>query len=382
MKTRTFLSIIALWTPIALALSSCSSPTEPEPGTPTPPVEKTLPDGYPPVPKPSDPLDLDQPMQSDTLTIVMPIDGKPVDFAPTWSAGNFTWYVDVQTQALQCFQTCEWSGYQPGRYWDGTRHSSNLIFEGGAVDLRHPTPSYRGANVIPRQLLFIEDGAVVATPRNPGARVGYFDYMPPNQSGGSYPSKTINPCLFSGAAFVSLDPGFLQKEKRAEYLVAATACPQLTSPVYVKRERFWTRVLIDGKKSIRVDPGNTFEVAYQKTEGTSSANSKTIAQTLNGSLGAGATGGAITGSLGYSLSETFETTVTVTEESSVTVTRTVTGIEGKTVIYSVWSSVERYTIVDANGEKYTDPNFTFADLGSTEIQGEYEWLSSTIFDYE
>jgi hypothetical protein len=64
------------------------------------------------------------------------------------------------------------------------------------------------------------------------------------------------------------------------------------------------------------------------------------------------------------------------------VTRTLTGLEGKTVIYSVWRSVDRYTIVDENGDPFTDPNFTFADLGMTLVQGEHEWMSSTIFPFE
>jgi hypothetical protein len=338
-----------------------------------------VPDGYPAVPEPSDPLDLVQPMYSDTIAVVMPIGGKPVDFAPVWSAGNFTWDVDIQTQTEVCIPVCEWSGDQAGDYWNGTRHSTAMLFEGGVVDLRNPVPTYRGADVIPRQLLFIEDGQLVATPRNPGATVGYFNYMPPNQQGGSYPSKTINPCLFTGSRLLNVDKAFWEKSKRRQYYVAATSCPVLTNPVYVKRHRFWERLLIDGKKSIRVDPGNEFSVAYTKTEGTSSSESKTIAHTLNSSLGASATGQAITGSLGYSLSYTFQTTVTVNEEHSTTVTRTVSGIDGKTVIYSVWSSVELYMIVDAEGNPYTDPNFTFADLGTTEIKGEYEWLSSTIF---
>jgi hypothetical protein len=77
----------------------------------------------------------------------------------------------------------------------------------------------------------------------------------------------------------------------------------------------------------------------------------------------------------------FGTEVSVQAESSYSVSRTFNGIDGKTVVYSVWSSVERYTFVDQNGNPYTDPNFTFSSLGSAVIRGEYEWISSTSFPH-
>jgi hypothetical protein len=73
--------------------------------------------------------------------------------------------------------------------------------------------------------------------------------------------------------------------------------------------------------------------------------------------------------LGGSLSEAFGSTVEITEESAVEVTRTMNGVEGKTVIYSVWTSVERYSFVDADGNPYEDPNFTFTDLGNDGDRG-------------
>jgi hypothetical protein len=234
--------------------------------------------------------------------------------------------------------------------------------------------------VTARQVLFVEHGQSLATPRNPGADKWYFDWMPPNTQGGTYGRKTIQPCLFVGTWDLAVDPGVLEKERRRRYFVAATSCPAITSPVYIKRERFWERLLIDGKKSIRVDGNTEFSVEYTVTEGTSSTESTTIAHTLNGSLGASATGQAITGSLGYSFSYTFNTSVTVNEEHSRAVTRTVTGSAGKTIIYSVWGSVERYTVVDADGNPYTDPSFTFSDLGVSEIRGDYEWDQTTTFD--
>jgi hypothetical protein len=53
-----------------------------------------------------------------------------------------------------------------------------------------------------------------------------------------------------------------------------------------------------------------------------------------------------------------------------------------TVIFSVWRLVERYTIVDALGNPFTDPNCTFGNLGSVEIRGDHEVLRSAIFAYQ
>jgi hypothetical protein len=135
-------------------------------------------------------------------------------------------------------------------------------------------------------------------------------------------------------------------------------------------------------KSVRVDPGATFEVSYSRTTGTSDQNSYTFTRTVSGEVALQTPKQVLGAKLGGSLSEAFGSTVTITDEETSEVTRTMTGMDGKTVIYSVWSSVERYSFVDAAGNPYTDLNFTFEDLGNAEIQGEYEWISSTMFDYE
>lgn len=128
------------------------------------------------------------------------------------------------------------------------------------------------------------------------------------------------------------------------------------------------------------DPGASKGVAYTRTTGTSYENSYEFARSIEGEasispfdVGVGTTG---------SLSETFSESVTVTEEESTEVTCEISGIEGKTIIFSVWQSVERYSFVDENGEPYTDPNYTFSDLGTIEIRGDHEILQSAIFDYQ
>jgi len=372
-----FYSVLAMWLVAALTLSSCSSSTAPDQTTNT--NGSKPPDSFPPIPRPSTPNEI-LPDTSSTYSDIVPIEGKKVDFIPTWTAGVFTWDIDVQTQYQKYLSGNAWYGDAPGSYYDHTAHNSALVFENGVVDLRSPTPygsSFIPPDPFPKRVQFINDGSVLAQPINPDRTEAFFDFI-------QYPDLHIHGALFNGSVTVAKDPAFGEKTRRAAYYVAATGCPLLTNPVNIMRERFWVRVplLSDGStlKSIRVDPGASFSVSYTRTQGTDYQDSYTFTRAINGELGASYSG--VGAKLGGSLSEAFQSTVTVQEQNSVTVTRTMTGIEGKTVVYSVWESVEHYTFVDEDGHPYTDPNFTFADLGSADIKGEYEWISSTQFDYQ
>ena len=338
------------------------------------------PGDYPPIPKPSSPLDLDVPMQSETLSVVVPILDKKVDFVPVISDGVFLWDIDIQTQYIQeCLVGCPqgttelYLSATPGDYANGVIRFSQMIFENGAVNLTHLNPFWESnnTNASTQRIVFVQKGVKVQ-PRSPYRNDCWFDWW------GNTPAKQVTPCLFGGYVNVPVPLGFLDKARWREYYVAAKSCDTLTTPVYIRRDRFWTRVLIDGKKSIRVDPGNTFTVTYERTQGVSSTESQQFARTLDLGLGAGYSG--VTASLGATLSATFSTEINVSEQTTVSTSRTVTGIDGKTVIYSVWRSVEHYTVTDSLGNPYTDPNFGFSDLGQSNIQGEYEWLSSAIFD--
>ena len=60
-------------------------------------------------------------------------------------------------------------------YWDGTQHNSQLLFEGGVVDLRNLVPEnaniqYDGTTKwepMPRRLALVEDGVTLTAPHNP-----------------------------------------------------------------------------------------------------------------------------------------------------------------------------------------------------------------------
>lgn len=374
MKTLLY-SFLAAWLIAAAVLSSCSSSTAPD-QTKNPSGSKP-PDTFPAIPRPTTPNEV-IPDTSEVYSAIVPIvDGK-VDFAPTWSAGVFTWNIDVQTQYQKYLTGSSWYGDAPGEYWDGTTNSRQLVFESGVVDLRSPTPyGTSWGDPFPKRIQFIDNGLVLAKPINPERTYALFDFV-------GYAAQRIDGALFNGYVTVDKDPAFGESTRRAAYYVAATSCPLLTNAPYIKRERFWVRVpLLSGGatlKSIRVDPGASFAVQYTRTQGTDYSSSDTITRTLNGELGVEPFNVGL--KLGGALSDAFQTSVTVQDQTSVTVTRTMNGIDGKTVVYSVWESVERYTFVDKDGNPYTDPNFTFSKLGSADLQGDYEWISSTSFDYQ
>jgi hypothetical protein len=376
MKTRALILTLALLA-AALLFASCEdSPTAPQSSGPPP---EEFPATYPEIPRPATPDEI-IPDESERYTAIVPIAGKNLDFAPVWSAGTFTWNVDIQTQ-YQYYLDSGWYGDAPGEYWNGTEPNSVMTFEGGVVDLRNPTPfGTSWGEPHPRRLLFVDNGVVLDAPVNPERSYVLFQF----QSG--YPDRRFDGALFGGYKTLEVDPAFGEKARQRAYYVAAMSCAQLEKPVYMKRERYWKRIpLVSGGsnlKSIRVEPGAQFSVSYSRTQGTEIEHSYTFTRTLNAEVTAQLPNEVLGAKVGGSLSEAYGTNVTVTDEVTVTVERTLTGMDGKTVIYSVWSSVEAYSLVDKDGNPYTDPNFTFSDLGDTDIQGEYEWISSTQFDYE
>ena len=376
MKTPALRSLFALGSVAALIfVVSCSdSTTEPEPEDDDP---EELPETFPPIPRPTSPNEV-IPDESEIYVSTLPIEGKAADFAPHWTEGRFTWDVDIQTTYDRVIGG--WGGDPPGNYWNGTAPSSDLTFEGGVVDLRNPTPyGSSWGEPHPRRVLFIEQGVVLESPRNPERDEAIFQFE------SYYPQVRFEGGLFSGHAYINVDPAFGEYERRRVYYVAATSCEPLEKPVYIKRERYWKRLALGGDgnnlKSIRVDPGSTFEVSYTRTQGTSHERSYDFTRTISGEVSLQTPNEVAGAKLSGSLSETFGSSVTITEETEITVTRTMAGVDGKTVIYSVWTSVERYSFVDAEGNPYVEPNYTFEDLGNAEIQGEYEWISSTTFDY-
>lgn len=356
------------------------------PGDPGPEIETT--EGYPVVPRPSGPDDFDGPDESERFELIVPIAGKDVDFAPTWTTGTFTWNIDIQTQ----YETLTVWGWEPDAdpasgYYAGTTPSTALLFEGGAVDLRNPYPKNcyllhepgpRVPRPIPRRLMLVEGGETLAAPYNPQVNASdcFFDFGPDYGS----PDVRFDPGLMVAYWDIDVEPGFNQRHKKRLYYVGITSAPSLTNPVHIKRERYWERVLVDGTRSVRADEGFSKSVSYTVTHGASMSASETFAETTE--VGASLSPFDVGLSVKDTTERTHGRTSEITEETAVTVTHELSGIQGKTVIFSVWQSVEAYSFVDENGDPYTDPSYTFADLGNLEVRGDHEVLQSAIFDAE
>lgn len=367
----------------ALALASCSSnPTAPEQPPANP--DQTNPTGnrYPTVPQPTSPTEV-IPDVSDSYSEVVSIDGKNVDFAPIWSSGQFTWDIDMQTQYDQWFiNGWGYIGDPPADYWDGQAKTAGLIFEGGRVNLTKLEHWHvyndDSSSAITKRIVFMEHGSALGNPYNPNYNAVTFNYA------GNVAPRVISPALFWCNVAVPIEAGYFQRNKANVYYAAATAATRLTAPVYLKRTRSWKRMMLGGDggnlKSVIIDPGLSYHIEYERTTGTSFEASDSIAYTLDGTLKGPLLSKAIQGSLEAKLSASFDTTVTLNEQSKKTIGYDFNGIDGKTTVVSVWNSVEHYEVTDKDGNPYTDPNFTFSTLGSTEIVGEYEWLSSTQFD--
>jgi hypothetical protein len=371
---------LAVCVTAGLLLSSCSK----NPLAPTAAVTNpaTPPDTYPPIPRPTSPSEV-TPDTSESYYAIAPIEGKQADFAPTWSEGVFTWHIDVQTIYYDCFLTCQWDSDPPGPYWDGTARNTALVFEGGQVDLRSPD-AFPNAT---RRLQFVSAGKHVDSPVNPD--------MQPNQvvfsyagagTHAKYPNQTYN-AVFGGSKWRNEKPGFLEQQRGARYQLAALSCPKLTNQVFLRRQRFWQRVYLNGQngggslKSVIIDPGATYSVTYTRLQGVDNGISDTFTRTISAEVGLSTPEDVADVKLGGSLSDAFATSVTSHQETSTAETQTFNGQDGKTVVYSVWRTVERYTFVDKDGNPFTDPNFTFADLGRAEILGDFERLESTSFPY-
>lgn len=369
---------------VGLALAGCSS----DPTSPPPPDGPADIEGYPEVPRPKTVDDYDVPDTSEVMEVVEPIAGKDIDFCPTWVHATFTWDIDIQT-TYQTLTPIGWVNDQdpPSDYWSGRRNSRQLLFEGGVVDLRSPYPveayvlygPYEQYRIpMPRRLLLVQSGQTLAVPYNPLLQPDqcYFNFGPDYRTH----EVTFSPQVFVGIWDLKVEDGFGQRYKKRIYHVAATSAPPIAAPVYMMRERFWERVPVDGVKSVTVDPGATKSVTYTRTTGMSTTDASSFGETLEASASFAPEG--IGPAISSATTETFSTSREVTEEESVSAEYTITGIEGKTIVFSVWRSVERYTFTDENGNPYSDPNYTFGDLGYAEIRGDHEILQSALFDYQ
>lgn len=130
----------------------------------------------------------------------------------------------------------------------------------------------------------------------------------------------------------------------------------LADAIYVRRDRVWERTILDGGAGEYLlligDVDGSISTTF--TQGTSTVETQRFGETLSESGGLDI--GVLSANISSTLSQTFATSVTVSEERSETFTKTVHGTAGKTVRFMVWELVERYMFTNANGEPVMAPN--------------------------
>ena len=195
-----------------------------------------------------------------------------------------------------------------------------------------------------QRFLLIQDGEIV---------------MP---AGGSSGEETISEILFARA------------DCRLYWQTEA-----LSEVPHLRRDRFWLRQTLEGGAgNFLLLIGDTQgEVSSTYTSGSSVTETEEFGRSVTASAGLDL--GALTLGVQATLSESFSTTVEVSEETSETFTKTVWGEEGKVKHFQVWELVEVYTITDAEGRPFTDPNYEFVTSRIT-LHGVAVSLVSTSFD--
>lgn len=348
-SSRTLLSL-------ALAATLLTACGENDPMSPTVEGPQETSD-YPTVPKPTSP-GAEAPMESETLTFVARNRG---DFVGRATSGIASWEVHHNHENIKCLAPVGDDVGPQETFKHRNVHSSELTLHGRSI-------AYA---VRPWKMTLQKNGRFVDPQQVPGTiELGHGDVFGGRQWG-SWLDHSHN-----------LNTVGREYTYRNYYIIDA---PRISETVYLKRERFWRRVPVDGRGAMFAQlTGETqFTIETQYKEGLSIERSRTFAETVdvgaNGGVGYSGTG--VLASVNYAVTNTFGTTKGISKEKTVSVTQTVSGIRGKTVIFMLWELVERYSICDANGDPYTDPSFEFdPDFGTVEIQGRAISLEATEFD--
>ncbi|RKZ13492.1 hypothetical protein DRQ53_13235 [bacterium] len=130
---------------------------------------------------------------------------------------------------------------------------------------------------------------------------------------------------------------------------------------HIRRDRFWRLHPIEGGVGdfLLLQGPVDGEVVTSQTTGTSRTDTETFGRSVTGEVSLGL--GPLSASVSATLSESFETSLQIAEESTEEFKRTVRGEEGKYVQFVVWDLVEIYSITDADGEPFTADGWSFVD---------------------
>lgn len=155
----------------------------------------------------------------------------------------------------------------------------------------------------------------------------------------------------------------------------------LEAPVYIRRDRHWELKPLEGGAGnyLLVYPQTSGEVTTTFRQGTETTQTEEFGRSLTLEVGLGY--GPLSASVSGTLSETFSSSVSVSQEKEESFAKTVTGKEGKIIQFMVWELVETYSFSDADGNELTSENYVLAPESVT-LRGTSIALQSTEFDLQ
>lgn len=135
--------------------------------------------------------------------------------------------------------------------------------------------------------------------------------------------------------------------------------PTFDGEVYVKRERQWELDSFDGGAFHLIASNQRVTLTEARTEGSSTTEITSFGTTVSAGGGLDILG--LSGNIEKTLSRTFSTSVTVTEERTRQVSIDVAGEPGVLIDLRLWRLIDTYTLTDAQGDPLTHLAYVFDD---------------------
>ena len=146
-------------------------------------------------------------------------------------------------------------------------------------------------------------------------------------------------------------------------------CNGVVHPPILQQVRYWEKIF-----STTIMHPATYLESHTYTEGTSETTGESFSYTL------GASGGMFGIFLSAELTKTFEHSITVSSETSVTKQFACNSIEGKTIVFTAWQLVEGFRICNADSTGYTDRTWNHMVIPAIDNATTTIYLSVVQFD--
>jgi len=350
---------------LLFAVISCSSDDGPV-GT----GGGTLPneEGIPPIPVLSSPND-DPPERSTTLSLAKPaytympqiVRGKAV-----WRVAGYAEYEDAPFW-VNCTGDARdlynWDGSVTTEIWNDAIPDATGCFDGCGISLPHCPASWQVKFYswpTEQRFAFVWDGQAVSNPEMVW------------EVWSETLCRVTNPC---------------RSKVRVFSAYVAEGKPLEKVP-HLRRDRFWVaKEWESGAVVHRITGDNETRMKTQYTTGCDNTQTESFAYTLGASFGADYNG--LSGTIEASITKTFTTSITVSEQTMTSVEKILRGDAGMITCHIMWVLVERYTFVDENGDRLADPNYVFTQgfqdpvtdtWHDFEITGTQEHVAKYVFD--